>query len=179
MTNIDLTKRETAILTAAAAHDDRQIVLPSSIKEGPAGRLLAKFLDHALVIARAGEGATTHHLTPAGFRALGLKPPRAKRMARARVEIAKAPSGSASTKRDLIIGLLGREEGASLDEIIAATGWLPHTTRAALSRLRSGGQELAKSPRDDGRTAYHILGNDPEPMARVDHLPERAEAALA
>jgi hypothetical protein len=179
MTNLVLTKRETAILTAAAAHDDRLIVLPSSIKEGPAERLLAKFTDHALVAMRDGDGTTTHHITPAGFRALGLKPPRAKRTAQANVETAIAPSGAAVTKRDLIIGLLGRMEGASLDEIISATGWLPHTTRAALSRLRSAGQTLAKSSREDGCTAYRIVGDEPEPMTRVAHGPEHAATAVA
>jgi hypothetical protein len=177
VTNIDLTKRETAILTAAACHDDRLIVLPSTIKEGPAERLLSKFLDHALVLARNGEEATTHHITPAGFRALGLKPPRGKRTAQALTGVSNAPSSATGTKRDLIIGLLGRQEGASLDELIAATGWLPHTTRAALSRLRSAGQELAKIPREDGRTTYRILGNEPQPSARVVHAPDLAEAA--
>ena len=52
--------------------------------------------------------------------------------------------------------MLGREDGASLDELMEATGWLAHTTRAALSRLRSSGQTLAKSKRADGRTAYRI-----------------------
>jgi hypothetical protein len=179
MPNIDLTKREIAILTTAAAHDDRLIVLPSSIKEGPAERLLAKFTDHALVAMRDGEGTTPRHITAAGFRALGLKPPRAKRTAQAHVETATASAGAAGTKRDLIIGLLGREAGASLDELMAVTGWLPHTTRAALSRLRSAGQELTKGPRKDGRTAYRIVGDEPAPLTRVIYAPQHAEAAAA
>jgi hypothetical protein len=60
------------------------------------------------------------------------------------------------TKQDRIRELLGREEGATLQELIGATGWLPHTTRAALSRIRSAGQALAKSPRPDGATTYRI-----------------------
>jgi hypothetical protein len=179
MTNIDLTKRETGILTKAAVHQDRLVVLPSSIKEGPAQRLLAKFLKHALVVARDGESATTHHLTPAGFRALGLKPPRGRRAAQARITAPYAASGATGTKRDLIIGLLGRQAGASLDELIAATGWLPHTTRAALSRLRSAGQGLTKSPREDGRTAYRIVGDEPAPLTQVAYPPDHAETAAA
>ena len=60
------------------------------------------------------------------------------------------------TKQALIAGLLAREQGATLDELIAATGWLPHTTRAALTGLRRKGFALDKSSREDGKTAYRI-----------------------
>jgi hypothetical protein len=61
------------------------------------------------------------------------------------------------TKQALIAGLLGREQGATLDELIAATGWLPHTTRAALTGLRRKGCTLEKSTRTDGKTAYRTV----------------------
>ena len=38
-------------------------------------------------------------------------------------------------KIDKVLGLLQRPEGATLAELIEATGWLPHTTRAALTGL--------------------------------------------
>ncbi|MGZ9021029.1 MAG: DUF3489 domain-containing protein [Rhodoplanes sp.] len=44
------------------------------------------------------------------------------------------------TKQALIVSLLTREAGASLDELVSATRWLPHTTRAALTRLRQVGK---------------------------------------
>ena len=62
----------------------------------------------------------------------------------------------AGTKQALIAGLLAREQGATLDELIAATGWLPHTTRAALTGLRRKGFALDKSSRENGKTAWHI-----------------------
>ena len=37
------------------------------------------------------------------------------------------------TKQNLIISLLQREDGASLGQLVEAAGWLPHTTRAALT----------------------------------------------
>jgi hypothetical protein len=43
------------------------------------------------------------------------------------------------TKQDQIASLLLRDEGATLDQMVAATGWLPHTTRAALTGLRKKG----------------------------------------
>jgi hypothetical protein len=60
------------------------------------------------------------------------------------------------TKQALIIGLLQREEGASLGALVEATGWLPHTTRAALTRLRQSGHDLQKEKRDTGETVYRI-----------------------
>jgi len=57
---------------------------------------------------------------------------------------------------NLIIGLLQREEGASLGQLVEATGWLPHTTRAALTRLRQNGHDLQKEKRDTGETLYRI-----------------------
>ena len=40
------------------------------------------------------------------------------------------------TKQARVIALLERETGATLAKLVAATSWLPHTTRAALTGLR-------------------------------------------
>jgi hypothetical protein len=69
---------------------------------------------------------------------------------------AAAAADRAGTKQALVLGLLQRKEGASIAELVAATGWLPHTTRAALTRLRQGGHELQKEKRDSGETGYRI-----------------------
>jgi hypothetical protein len=60
------------------------------------------------------------------------------------------------TKASSVLALLGREEGATLADMIAATGWLPHTTRAALTGLRKKGHTLEKSKRGD-QTCYRIV----------------------
>jgi hypothetical protein len=55
---------------------------------------------------------------------------------------AGAPSPSAprgGTKLAQLVELLQRDQGATITELIAVTDWLPHTTRAALSRLRKRG----------------------------------------
>ena len=76
------------------------------------------------------------------------------------------------TKQALIAGLLGRKQGATLDELIAATGWLPHTTRAALTGLRHKGCTLEKSTREDGKTVYRIV--PPDKAAARDAAPSEA-----
>ena len=65
------------------------------------------------------------------------------------------PSSRPASKIDTVLSLLRREEGATLDEMIAATGWLPHTTRAALTSLRKKGHGIAKGKRGD-TTCYRI-----------------------
>ena len=68
-----------------------------------------------------------------------------------------APHASeGGTKQARVIALLERDTGATLDELIAATGWLPHTTRAALTGLRHKGFALDTSKRQDGTTVYRI-----------------------
>lgn len=59
------------------------------------------------------------------------------------------------SKIDAVLGLLQRDDGATLDEMVQSTGWLPHTTRAALTGLRKKGHAIAKSSRD-GVTVYRI-----------------------
>ena len=49
-----------------------------------------------------------------------------------------------SSKLADVLALLHRDEGTSLAEIVTATGWLPHTTRAALTRLRQRGYSIAR-----------------------------------
>jgi bifunctional non-homologous end joining protein LigD len=51
---------------------------------------------------------------------------------------------------------VGPSSAASLGQLVEATGWLPHTTRAALTRLRQSGHDLGKEKRDTGETLYRI-----------------------
>jgi len=62
----------------------------------------------------------------------------------------------AGSKQALVIGMLSKQDGATIDQLIAATGWLPHTTRAALTGLRKRGFEIARTPRESGGSLYRI-----------------------
>ncbi len=53
------------------------------------------------------------------------------------------------SKQQQLAALVVRDEGATLDQMIAATGWLPHTTRAALTGIRKKGHDIAKGKRGD------------------------------
>jgi hypothetical protein len=62
---------------------------------------------------------------------------------------------STPSKIDNVVGLLRREEGATLAELNSLTGWQPHSTRAALTGLKKKGHTIEKSKRDDV-TCYRI-----------------------
>jgi hypothetical protein len=62
-----------------------------------------------------------------------------------RTPIASPRSGS---KQALVLAMLIKPDGATLDALVAATGWLPHTTRAALTGLRKRGYAI--EPERDG-----------------------------
>ena len=76
------------------------------------------------------------------------------------------------TKRALVIALLSREPGASIDELTTAPGWLPHTTRAALTGLRQSGYAITRTRAEDNRTVYHLAAAEP---AKAQAAPEPAE----
>ena len=69
-----------------------------------------------------------------------------------------APRGGSKLAR--VIGLLERDHGATIAELIAATGWLAHTTRAALTGLRKRGYAVAIDRSDDKRGSFYRIPAD-------------------
>ena len=76
----------------------------------------------------------------------------------------KIASGSAAaeptppkppSKTSAILGMLQREGGTTLAEMVEVTGWLPHTTRAALTGIRKKGHDVTRT-KVDGETRYAI-----------------------
>lgn len=65
-----------------------------------------------------------------------------------------APAGAPKvpSKQQQLAALVIRDEGATLDQMIAATGWLPHTTRAALTGLKKKGYVISSDKVDGVRT---------------------------
>ena len=65
---------------------------------------------------------------------------------------ASAAPQKAPSKQQQLAALVVRDEGATLDEMIATTGWLPHTTRAALTGLKKKGYAISSDKVDGART---------------------------
>lgn len=62
-----------------------------------------------------------------------------------------APAAKPESKTARVLALLQRPEGATLEEMVAATGWLPHTTRAALTGLKKKGHAITSEKVDSVR----------------------------
>jgi Protein of unknown function (DUF3489) len=73
---------------------------------------------------------------------------------------AATPNRTRSTKppskQDQLAALLVRDEGANLNQMVVATGWLPHTTRAALTGLKKKGYVIS-SDKIDGLRTYRAV----------------------
>jgi hypothetical protein len=93
-----------------------------------------------------GDGhGTTLIATEAGLEAIGIEPLVASAVASARKAKAKAEPAPydtdtakpvairAGTKKAQIIAMLQRPEGATIAEMVEATGWLAHTVRGSIS----------------------------------------------
>ncbi len=126
------------------------------------------------------EGEDGRHLmlviTDAGLQAIGVdadeKTSKQPRLTKTRVKkrrggtvqkpTAATPKGKKpqttarqGTKQALLIDLLKRKKGATIEAIVEALGWLPHTVRAALTRLRQQGYRIERV-REDGVSRYRI-----------------------
>jgi Protein of unknown function (DUF3489) len=69
------------------------------------------------------------------------------------VQVATPRDGS---KLALVIELLRRADGATIVVLTQATGWLPHTTRAALTGLRKRGYAVIRQRLGAGNSVYRI-----------------------
>ncbi len=91
-------------------------------------------------------------ITEAGFTALGIEPPSAPQEttdadeplaaeqpapepwnAPTSLPATKEPKTREGTKQAAMIAMLRRESGATVEEIVAETGWQPHTVRGAFA----------------------------------------------
>jgi hypothetical protein len=68
-----------------------------------------------------------------------------------------APSSDSKSKQDIVIDLLRRDDGASIDELVAATGWQKHSVRGLISGClkKKLGLNVVTEKTAEG-TVYHI-----------------------
>ncbi len=73
------------------------------------------------------------------------------------ISMDEQPNGTAkTTKLDLIITQLTREEGASMMDLIAITGWQAHSVRGALAGSLKKKGHVIISEKIDGVRHYRI-----------------------
>ena len=148
-----LTDTQAIILSAGAQRPENiALPLPNGLVGAAAKMAVSKMIDHGRLQEvdanlrrneplwrETGDGhGTTLVVTEAGLLAIGIEPVVVKtvvamREHAAKMPAAKLPSQRAGTKQAMLIGMLQRPEGASIAEIVEATGWMAHTTRGAIS----------------------------------------------
>jgi len=72
-----------------------------------------------------------------------------------------------------LIALLRRSEGATIDVLTKATGWLPHTTRAAITGVRKRGYSVLLDRSAEGASVYRL--SDPQESEAATSIPQTVE----
>jgi hypothetical protein len=158
--------------TASQRMDGSLLPLPASVTRSGATKAIAALLKRGLAAERETGDVTIAHrqdgdlshgvfITHAGCAAIGVdlsKGANTPPMASDPVASASEASFVAqrSSKAMSVLALLRRRQGATLPELIELTGWLPHTTRAALTGIRKKGHAVTRTKRDRV-TCYTIV----------------------
>jgi hypothetical protein len=171
MTTTKLSDIQLILLTTAAQRADGSVLPPPDSLGDRAPRirtaigglfkrlLVAETIvsDAAQVRREDGDSRIGLAITDAGRSAIGVNVADGDALEQppvdtvAVLDTAMAPA----SKIAAVVAMLQRDGGATLPELTEATGWLPHTTRAALSGLRKKGHAIEKSRRE-GVTAYLV-----------------------
>ena len=159
-----LTDTQRDVLLAAAEHTSGRIeIFPAHVKGGARANVLQGLVTRGLAKALK----TGHCLTPAAYAALGLDAPAKEGAARtpkakpANVADTAQPAAKPireGTKQAQVIAMLQRKGGATVAQIQAETGWLPHTVRGILSAaLRTKlGLDVTSAKTQGGERVYRI-----------------------
>ncbi len=177
MTNLTDTQR--VILSAASQRTDRlALPLPKSLKGGAAHKVITALIGKGQlrevkanrklgdpVWREGGEGqGLTLIITDKGLEAIGVEVESPKTTARtskakpAAVHPREAKTRE-GTKQAAMIAMLSQPEGATVDEIAAATGWQKHTVRGAMAgALKKKLGLTIESSKVEGRGRVYRLG---------------------
>lgn len=181
-TRITLTNTQYTILEHAIDHDGGQIVwFPDNLKGGARAKVIQGLFNKALITRDgqdnyfvAAEGyvalgrdvpvSATTHPDPEVDAAVGAKEAEwaqekqdsAQRLLKVGVE--GKPRTRENSKQATVIQMLQRPEGASIAQIMAATGWLAHTVRGTFAGAlkKKLGLVLISEKAQSGERIYRI-----------------------
>ncbi|WLQ13265.1 DUF3489 domain-containing protein [Hahella aquimaris] len=164
-----LTPTQHAILSHAIDHREGRVDwFPDHIKGGARKKVLTGLMQRNLIHAE-GEA---WHVDDAAYEALGrAKPspvePAPDSLDTERDEAQTAPQRQpsrlrANSKQALVIQMLERPEGATIDQLSHATGWQKHTVRGTLSGAlkKKLGLKVISEKSADGERLYRIAKTD-------------------
>ena len=178
---IKLTETQTIVLSAGAKRPDNiAMPLPKGLAGAAAKMAVTKMIEHGWLQEvdanprrgeplwrETGDGhGTTLVVTDAGLLAIGIEPVVVKTVVAIREHAAKAAASKSPTRREgtkqvMLIALLQRPEGASIAEIVEATGWMGHSARGAISGVLKKKLALpVTSGKVEGRGTVYNLETD-------------------
>jgi hypothetical protein len=148
-----LTNTQTIILSAGAQRPDNiALPLPKGLHGAAAKMAVTKMIAHGWLQEvdanlrrneplwrETGDGhGTTLVVTDAGLLTIGIEPLLVGTVAANREHAVEAPAPKqpivrSGTKQALLIAMLQEPEGATMEAIVAATGWQAHSARGAIS----------------------------------------------
>ena len=180
-----LTDTQLIVLSKAAARDDGTATIPEALNKVAAVKVAVSLVSRQLMrevrskpnmpVWREDEEGrgTSLVITRKGREAIGLEHgesdssnpssaaeetgvQRGQRSSQNRLKRIDEPR--AGSKQAVIVTMLSRKSGATLGALVEATGWLPHTTRAALTGLRKRGYTVLLE-RQDGRPSLYRVAS--------------------
>ena len=113
--------------------------------------------------ARHGSASCKEVVTAASQPKKATRPARKAKAAKPAAKKASAKKATATTtkveakgtsKKDAVLALISRKSGATLAEIMEATGWQKHTVRGFISILGKAGTKIESSKTEAGARTY-------------------------
>jgi hypothetical protein len=178
-TTPNLNDTQLIILSSASQREDGLAVLPESLTASAAKAAVTRLLglgflkevrvkrDQPIWRNDEEDKPLGLKITKAGSAAIGVSDegpgePKGRRKPKqqASEETTASREPRPGSKQAQIIALMRRKNGATLDDMVEATEWLPHTTRAALTGLRKRDYAIEKGKSPKGKTVYRISAED-------------------
>jgi len=171
MTQIQLSDTQAVILSTACAREDGAIFpVTASLKGGAVGNVCKSLLKRGLIEEVAAtdlntvwrhdeeRGPITLRATPLAYSTLGITDDQDETRP---AETLPAPvQRRKGTKQETLIAMLRAEGGATIDEIVAALDWQPHTARGAISgALKKKLGLTITSEKVDGRGRVYAISD--------------------
>jgi hypothetical protein len=198
--SVKLTDAQLVMMSAAAQRKDRCLSAPATIKGVALSKVNAKLVKLGLACEieakpgapiwrrdEAGQGYALK-LTAAGLKAIAIDEGSPEAIEPGEAPKLQAKNGASpddgghparvtapreGSKLALVIELLQSVDGATIADLTQATGWLPHTTRAALTGLRNRGYAVIRE-RIGARDSVYRISH--APAHRVDRSVRQRDA---
>lgn len=160
-----LTNTQSIVINAAVDRADGNIdPLPPNLRGGARVKVFGGLLSRGLI----KKHGSTHLLTDEGYAAVGRARPKvAPKPEAAADSAADAPQTADAakprrtrdnTKQAAVIAMLRRPEGATIQQIVAVTGWQAHTVRGTFAGAfkKKLGLAITSTKPEDGERVYWI-----------------------